>query len=490
MSENTTKRGKRGEGRLYIRTPDKKEHPAGTQGTGGNYWLAYREQTGTTDVTGKPIKKLRRVKLKDENGNPITTLPAAKVAQQKIVRQFIAASEEERLALLISQHQKASSEKKDALPVMKLGEVWAAYEASSERPDSGEDTLRRYQGYWNKFREWLIRRKPGIQYLRDITAADANDYAVHLTQMKVSPNTYNKHTGFLKLLFQTLEESARLPGNPFEKVKRKKLKTEARRELSLHELKTVLETATGQLKTLLYIGTFTGLRLGDCATLKWGEVDLTRGIIRRVPSKTKNHEAKPVTIGIPSALHAILSETPRSQRNGYVVPEFAELYTHVNADGKHIRQSMITEKVQAHFRGLGINTHKPGTGSQIKPDPDKPGEYIEERMNKRAVVEVGFHSLRHTYVSIQAERGTPQAVVQAIVGHGNPAMTAHYTHIGEEAAKQAALAMPSNIVDAQFEELPAPIPDWAVELIKELTPENCSELKQQLLEENEKALMK
>ena len=52
------------------------------------------------------------------------------------------------------------------------------------------------------------------------------------------------------------------------------------------------------------------------------------------------------------------------------------------------------------------------------PDPDKPGRTKKEYTGKRAVVEVGFHSLRHTFVSLQAESGTPQTVVQAIVGHG------------------------------------------------------------------------
>jgi integrase len=327
----------------------------------------------------------------------------------------------------------------------------------------------------------LKGKNSGIQYLREIKPQDGQSYATYLSKTKGSPNTFNKHTGFLRLFFQTLEEPARMTANPFGKIKRKKLKTDARRELSLEELKTVLDCAKGELNTLLYIGTFTGLRLGDCATLKWGEVDLLRGIIKRVPSKTKGNEQKPVTIGIPSLLHGILSETPKSRRRGFVVPTFAELYTYENADGKRIRQSMITEQVQAHFRKLGINTHKEGTGTQIKPDPEKPGEYIEEKTGKRAVVEVGFHSLRHTFVSLQAERGTPLAVVQAIVGHGNPAMTKHYTHIGEEAAKAAALAMPSNIVDADFEVLDEALPPWACELAEELNSKNWKQVKKELL---------
>ena len=54
------------------------------------------------------------------------------------------------------------------------------------------------------------------------------------------------------------------------------------------------------------------------------------------------------------------------------------------------------------------------------------------------MVEVGFHSLRHTYVSLHAERGTPAAIIQGNVGHGSPAMTEHYTHISDAAAVEVA----------------------------------------------------
>jgi hypothetical protein len=79
--------------------------------------------------------------------------------------------------------------------------------------------------------------------------------------------------------------------------------------------------------------------------------------------------------------------------------------------------------------------HKPGTGTN----------------GKRAVVEVGFHSLRHTFVSLCRESNAPLAVVESIVGHSNPAMTRHYTHVGELAAGRAVAALPAVIGDAKPE---------------------------------------
>ena len=40
-----------------------------------------------------------------------------------------------------------------------------------------------------------------------------------------------------------------------------------------------------------------------------------------------------------------------------------------------------------------------------------------------------FHDLRHSFISMMAERGVPLPVVQSMVGHMSAAVTRHYTHI-------------------------------------------------------------
>jgi integrase len=290
---------------------------------------------------------------------------------------------------------------------------------------------------------------------------------------KASPNTYNKRLNFLKLLCDTLADPARLQTNPFEKIKRKKLKTVSKRELSIEELRRILDTENPDLKLLLMLGLHTGLRLGDCATLKWGEVEMQKLLIRRVPNKTRSRSSKPVVAGITSSLYSELNAIPQNERTGFILPALANDYEK--------NPSLLTIIIQEHFENKGIQTHQPGTGFKKVSDPDNPGKFIKVHTGKRAVVEVGFHSLRHTFVSLHAEHGTPQAVIQAIVGHGNPAMTAHYTHIGEDTARRAAGVLDSGIKDAEFEEVRAPLPKWARELIEQQYNGNWEIMKGQLL---------
>ncbi|MEI6810248.1 MAG: site-specific integrase, partial [bacterium] len=368
----------------------------------------------------------------------------------------------------------------DADPPLRIQEAWGIYVTKYGVRDRGGDvTLNGYEGHWTRFSAWLAAAHPGVQYLRDITEAIGIEYASDLSGSGLSANSYNKHVVFLSKMFSVHAKAARLTSNPFDKenVERRTLRTHSKRELTIHELTTILESATGDLGLLLLLGAATGLRLGDCCTLTWGEVDLVRGIIRRIPNKTAR-KGKPVVLGIPPMLHdKLLARAPKAG-TGYVLPGMADTY-----QGS---APSITNAVKAHILNLGIDVHAPGTGSRIKRDADgKPdrhpvtGRVILEDTGKPALVDVGFHSLRHTWVSLHAARGTPQAIIQASVGHSNPAMTAHYTHVNEDTARNVALSLPAFSGDAApaREALPA----WARELVETLTTKNATAIKAELL---------
>jgi integrase len=151
-------------------------------------------------------------------------------------------------------------------------------------------------------------------------------------------------------------------------------------------------------------------------------VDLRRGIIRRIPNKTARRNPKPVIIPIHPVLRGMLSTLPTESRGEHVLPKTAHTYLN--------HRRMLVQEIQDHFKSCGLQVHKTGVANRQQP-----------------VIEVGFHSLRHTFVSLCRESNAPLAVVEAIVGHSNPSMTRHYTHIGEVAAGRAVAALPSVIED-------------------------------------------
>jgi integrase len=304
-------------------------------------------------------------------------------------------------------------------PPLALAAAWGAYLKAPNRRDSGKSTLCQYEYQFEAFARWADER-PGVETLADVTPDIARDYAGHLAQT-VSPATFNKHLALLSMVWRTLAKPGRVQSNPWaeSEIGRKVAAPHSRRELTVDELRRVCGTAQGELRTLLAVGLYSGLRLGDAATLRWEETDLLRGVIRRIPNKTGRRNPKPVHVPIHSTLAAMLAETPETRRKGYILPGMAADYLH--------RRDAVTDIVQAHFRECGIETSKPGTGGDT---------------GQRAVIEAGYHSLRHSFVSLCRAADVPLSVVESIVGHSSPAMTRHYTHTGEAAAAAAVAALP------------------------------------------------
>jgi integrase len=393
---------------------------------GSNFYVSWR-------VNGKLFMKA----LRDDNGQPITSRREAEEAKEKFMAPMAKADEAEVLEAITGRLEGRKAElavwDEQQNPALPISQAWTEFLASPNRPDSGPETLYQYECQWSRFAEWMKEKHPDKATLRDVTRELAEEYAGTMNHGTLSANTYNKHLGLLTLVFRVVKRKARITENPWEEIERKRLVTHSRRELTVDELRKVCGDAAGELRTLLAIGIYTGLRLGDCATLRWAEVDLPRGIIRRIPNKIARSNPNPVLVPVHPVLRDMLAGMPVEQRGEYVLSEMAALYAH--------RTDAVTDLVQAHFKACGIKVWKSGTGPESKTGPDS-------KDAKRAVIEVGFHSLRHSFVSLCRESNAPLSVVESIVGHASPAMTRHYTHVGQLAASNAIAALPGVMGDA------------------------------------------
>ena len=422
---------------------------------GDNFYVSWR-------FKGKTFLKV----LRDENGHSITTEREAIKAKDKLMAPFAVGNEADALQSIAGKLEGRKAElakwEDEQHPPTSIVQAWSIFLASNNRPDSGDSTLRQYEFQWQAFAGWMKEKHPDVLTLRDVSKEIAEEYVSSLNHGMFSPSTYNKHLNLLTLVFRVLKHRAKLTDNPWVDTQRKRVVAQSRRELTIDELRKVCQAAAGELKLMLALGIYTGLRLGDCATLRWAEVDLMRALIRRIPNKTARRNPKPVIVPIHPGLLEMLSGTTDGQRGDYVLPQIAKTYNH--------RTDMVTDMVQRHFKACGIKLYKPGTGTE----------------GKRAVIEVGFHSLRHTFVSMCRASNAPLAVVESIVGHSNPSMTRHYTHVGELAASNAVALLPNISSDAEPSVLakrtPVEIIRDACSIAAKLTEKNVKIIKKRLLE--------
>lgn len=401
---------------------------------GAVYWVQYR-------VDGK----LFRESLETTSAREAKTKAAEKLAP------FAAKVDAERLAVVAARLKAAKDRAAAVNAGMSLAGAWPAFVAldKEKRPDPGPATLAQYEGHWCAFVEWMEANAPSVKTLAGVRDSHAAGFIRHLNTDGLSVGRVNKYKRFLKMFFRVMLAGG---DNPFAAVNAQTDVQTAKQPFTVEELRRIVEKADGEMRTLYLLGAGTGLRLGDCCTLMWGEVDLARRLIDRVPRKTAR-KGVAVKIGMPLWLTAHLETLTR--RGPYVVPGLAAEYLAGKAPD-------ITKRIGNHLEACDILTVKPGTG---------------EGTGKRAVVLKGFHSFRHSYVSLNADAGTPQATMQKLVGHGSPMMTLHYLTPSNAMVLKAADSLPALLGAAK----PArePLPAWAVEAVK--TAKTLRELRAALL---------
>jgi integrase len=321
--------------------------------------------------------------------------------------------------------------------ILLIKDAWSAWLYHPNRGAAGASTVKQYQMLWGGphykrgFTKWLQSSHPSVIALHEITEDMAESYATHLRQQQYAPRTYNGIIKFLASMFRTLRSQAGLNVIVWESIRRMPAHAEGRRNLMPDELSAVCAKATGDYRYLIALGLYTGLRFGDCLTLKWNAgwhingtgvrmgVLLDEKVIRWMPSKTRRTK-KLITIPLHPVLQHMLSQL--KQRHGdseYLFPQLAEMYL----SGKAYT---ISNAVQRIIKECGIETT----------------EHMADGSRKRAVIRVGFHSLRHSFVSLCAANNVPQAAIQELVGHGNPAMTALYTHADHAQRAMAISSLP------------------------------------------------
>ena len=86
----------------------------------------------------------------------------------------------------------------------------------------------------------------------------------------------------------------------------------------------------------------------------------------------------------------------------------------------------IVRTIQQHFERCGIQTTEAATGDR-----------------QTAIVRVGFHSLRHSYISFMANAQGPAEVRRSLAAHDSAAVHEGYTHHDHETLKRAVDSLPT-----------------------------------------------
>ena len=178
----------------------------------------------------------------------------------------------------------------------------------------------------------------------------------------------------------------------------------------------MLKVASNDWRLAVLFGIYTGASLSDIANITWDFVDFENGIICFVAGKTKKRTTIPLHAQLKEAL---LDSAGQDDPNAPIMPSLAGKGTG-GAYGLSKSFASIMEK------------------AMIDPQPIKNGVGKARTKNR-----LSFHSLRHSFNSILANKDVSGEIRQKLTGHTSDAMNKKYTHLELETLRQAVDVMPN-----------------------------------------------
>ena len=191
--------------------------------------------------------------------------------------------------------------------------------------------------------------------------------------------------------------------NPFTKIKFPKLSKSFPAFLSEDKLLIILTNTPYQyLKDIFTVGFYTGLRLGELINMKWNWIDFFQ-----------NH----ITV---KCSDDFITKS-KKERN---VP--------------------MSEKVQAILvNRFNLAVHQPDEVVFYRIERRKLHQETISKQFKRAVRKsnlnenIHFHSLRHSFASLLAQKGVSLYIIKELLGHEDLATTQIYSHLQQQNLKDA-----------------------------------------------------
>ncbi len=236
------------------------------------------------------------------------------------------------------------------------------------------------------------------------------------------------------VLHAALEEAVRgdlIPRNPAAHANKPKVRHEEREPLDAGQARAFLEAARDDRFEALYtLCLMAGLRQGEALGLRWSDMDLDTGTLR------VNRQLQRVRRDGEKSGSLVFTEPKNASRRTVGLPRRA-----VEALGSH-RKRQNEERLQAG--GLwqdGGLVFANATGGPLDAQ-NIVNRHFKPLLERASLPPIRFHDLRHSCLSLLAQRGEPIRDLQALAGHATAAFTLQrYTHHYEASARRTADAM-------------------------------------------------
>ena len=222
----------------------------------------------------------------------------------------------------------------------------------------------------------------------------------------------------LKAVFGDAYKKGIIPKNPAIGVEKLTTIAEERQPFSPLQIQALLSSADTEWRGMILLGAHCGLRIHDAASLTFGSVNLDAEILRFTPSKTARHKRE-LEIPLHRELVAYFSDLPKRKPDQ---PLFPSLFRKRTGSGSGLSAAFGRLVIKARI-AAPLGDVKKGKGRQMK--------------------KLGFHSLRHTFISAMVNSNVDSAVRMRLAGHTSEEAHKRYLHLDFDLQKRAITALPT-----------------------------------------------
>jgi integrase len=250
--------------------------------------------------------------------------------------------------------------------------------------------------------------------LKTLSPEQLNSFIQNRIKTGCSPSTANMYGKILTIALNYARKQGLIVHNPVEAIELPSKKTIERGTFTPQEVKILFDQASGEWKTIILFGYYTGARLLDCCRMEWGGVDFQADTLTyQVKKKGGVNHTIPLNGNLKDHL-LTLATSDKAEK--FITPEMAAK----GPGGCH----GLSEGFKRIARAAGVDLQTvPGYG-------------------RRNISRRTFHALRHSATSAMANAGVAEEVRMKVIGHSSKNIHRGYTHHEYQIMKSAIETIP------------------------------------------------
>lgn len=237
----------------------------------------------------------------------------------------------------------------------------------------------------------------------------------------LSEKTTKDCLGIIKQIIADGQEEGVIPQFVYSKRKLKYKKTELigedKKTYTEEEYKKIIDEILKNIdykKLGILLGLYTGMRIGELCALQFKDIDFKEKCVR--VTKTLQRTYNPTKDINPSEIKITSTKTDNSNRTIPLTEDIVKIVKEMNAgDEDYVL-----------------------TGKNKWTEPRTFRRFYQNFMKKIGIEPLKFHSLRHTFASMNIENGADVKTISEILGHSDVDVTLKiYTHTSNKAKRKA-----------------------------------------------------